>query len=121
MDILETEGRASLQQQRSFLYEIVPSVTGGGKGLVKIIRGNLVRGRPIAAEEFRCTLNVIGLILLWGPKLVHFNDSKGGYSDILTTMAAAVQRYECHRCTDIITDSDYEAAEVPNAVIMLCT
>lgn len=118
LDVLEREGRDALLRERSFLHEVVPSVTGGGKGLVKIIRHNLVRRRPITAEEFRCTLDAISLLLMWGPAMVT-PAGEGGYAGILTALAAAAQRYECHGCAGLHTGADYDAVEIPKAFLII--
>lgn len=114
------EGRDALLRERSFLHEVVPSVTGGGKGLLKIIRSNLVRGRPINEEEFQCTLDVIALMLVWGPAVIK-PSGEGGYAEILVALSAAAQRYECLGCAGPHTTSDYDAADTPKAFLMVST
>ncbi len=93
---LETDTTLSLHGH-PFLREVVPEMVGRGGGFAQIIRRNLVRGRPIAPDEFRCTLDLVGLLLRWAPTMVTPGSNRAP-SEFLLALAAAAQKYDCHGC-----------------------
>ncbi len=84
-------------REHPFFHEVVPEVVGRGGGFAQIIRRNLVHGRPIGPEEFRWTLDLVGLLLRRGPTILTPESSRS-HSEVLSALAAAAQKYDCHGC-----------------------
>lgn len=90
-------GRRTLSaREHSFFHEVVPEVVGRGGGFAQIIRRNLVHGRPIGPEEFRWTLDLVGLLLRRGAPILATELS--GHSELLLALAAAAQKYDRLGC-----------------------
>ncbi|KAI0825585.1 hypothetical protein BC629DRAFT_8578 [Irpex lacteus] len=114
--ILMQEGQPAVQREHSFLYDIVPSTVGGADGFANIILRNLKRDRPMRLEEFKCTLNLMALLLSWVPEELRCSTDRG-ILNLLAVLGVAAQRYECYGFVDEDELSERQVAEALKGVL----
>ncbi len=116
--ILIQEGQPAVQREHSFLYDVVPSTVGGADGFASIVIRNLRRDRPMRLEEFKCTLNLIALLLSWGPEEMRCSTDRG-ILNLLAVLGVAAQRYECYGFVDEDEVSERQVAEALKGVLFV--
>lgn len=125
-DIIETEGKDGFLREHSFLYEAFPAAVrfGGSEdhnigGFYMIIILNLISNRPTRSSELRCTLNVLGLLLLWGPSILSYPTTK--FNPELYTIAMTAQQYGCLGWLDDDRKPGYESPDIARAFLTCYT
>ncbi|KAI0821052.1 hypothetical protein BC629DRAFT_420319 [Irpex lacteus] len=106
LDIIEREGKQALSREHDFLHEAVPSAIRHGGGLPRILAKHAMTSlRTTTSAELQCVLNVLGLLLLWGPPMLA-RDLDGAHPILALPMVVATvaQRYECVGWGDQLTE-----------------